>query len=67
MTLTHEHPVDTVALLAARVGLVGVAAAGLKILGVDRVHGARAKRLVRLKINKSNEKKRIKWTKPKQE
>jgi hypothetical protein len=48
VALEHEHPVEAVALLAAGVGLQGVAVAGLQVLRVYRVHGARTKRLVRL-------------------
>jgi hypothetical protein len=46
VALEHEHPVEAVALLAARVGLQGVAVAGLQVFRVHRVHGARTKRLV---------------------
>jgi hypothetical protein len=48
VALEHEHPVEAVALLAAGVGLQGVAVAGLQVLRVHCVHGARTKRLVRL-------------------
>ncbi len=48
MALEHEHPVEAVALLAAGVGLQRVAVAGLQVLRVHCVHGARTKRLVRL-------------------
>jgi hypothetical protein len=48
VTLALEHPVEAVALLAAWVGLQRVAVAGLQVLRVNRVHGARTKRLVRL-------------------
>ncbi len=52
MALEHEHPVEAVALLAAGVGLQGVAVAGLQVLGVHRVHGTRTKWLVGLKKTK---------------
>jgi hypothetical protein len=49
VTLEHEHPVETIAVLPTGVGLVGVAIAGLHILRVNRVHGTRSEGLVRLK------------------